>query len=131
MTFHAMFSRARLPTNYAAATSRGMMLLQATTMDTSRLPSSDALTDLCRRWRIREPSVFGSVARGSSRIDSDVDLLVTFDPDAPWSTLDIVDLREELASLFGRNVDLVEERAIRNPYRKAAILCDKSVLYVG
>ena len=71
------------------------------------------------------------MARGSSRIDSDVDLLVTFDPDAPWSTLDIVDLREELASLFGRNVDLVEERAIRNPYRKAAILRDTSVLYVG
>jgi len=59
--------------------------------------------DLCRRWRIRELSVFGSVARGSSRIDSDVDLLVTFDPDAPWSTLDIVDLREELASLVARS----------------------------
>ena len=100
-------------------------------MDTSHLPSGDALTDLCRRWQIRELSVFGSVARGSSRIDSDVDLLVTFEPDAPWSTLDIVDLREELASLFGRHVDLVEEKAIRNPYRKASILRDKSVLYVA
>lgn len=112
-------------------TSRGMMMLQAIAMDTSRLPSGDALTDLCRRWRIRELSVFGSVARASSRIDSDVDLLVTFDPDAPWSTLDIVDLREELASLFGRNVDLVEERAIRNPHRRASILRDKSVLYAA
>ena len=108
-----------------------MMMLQAIAMDTRHLPSSEALTELCRRWRIRELSVFGSVARGSSRIDSDVDLLVTFDLDAPWSTLDIVDLREELASLFGRNVDLVEERAIRNPYRKASILRDKSVLYVA
>ena len=100
-------------------------------MVTIHLPSPEALTDLCRRWRIRELSVFGSVARGSSRVDSDVDLLVTFDPDAPWSTLDIVDLRQELASLFGRNVDLVEERAIRNPYRKASILRDKSVLYAA
>ncbi len=106
-------------------------MLRAIPMDTIHLPPRDALTDLCRRWRIRELSVFGSVARASSRIDSDVDLLVTFDPDAPWSTLDIVDLREELASLFGRNVDLVEERAIRNPYRKASILRDKSVLYAA
>jgi uncharacterized protein len=100
-------------------------------MDTIQLPSRESLTGLCRRWRIRELSVFGSVARASGRVDSDVDLLVTFDPDAPWSTLDIVDLREELASLFGRNVDLVEERAIRNPYRKASILRDKSVLYAA
>jgi len=100
-------------------------------MDTFHLPSRESLAGLCRRWRILELSVFGSVARGSERMDSDVDLLVTFDPDAPWSTLDIVDLREELASLFGRNVDLVEERAIRNPYRKASILRDKSVLYAA
>lgn len=100
-------------------------------MDTIHLPSRETLAALCRRWRIRELSVFGSVARGSYRADSDVDLLVVFDPDAPWSTLDIVDLREELADLFGRNVDLVEERAIRNPYRKASILRDKSVLYAA
>ena len=62
-------------------------------------------------------------------MDSDVDLLVTFRPDAPWSTLDLVDLREELVNLFGRNVDLIEEKAIRNPWRKASILRDKSVLY--
>jgi uncharacterized protein len=100
-------------------------------MDTIHLPSQETLAGLCRRWRIQELSVFGSVARGSSRVDSDVDLLVTFDPDAPWSTLDLVDLRQELASVFGRNVDLVEERAIRNPYRKPSILRDKSVLYAA
>lgn len=100
-------------------------------MNAIHLPSRQSLADLCRRWRILELSVFGSIARGSSRADSDVDLLVTFDPNAPWSTLDIVDLREELANLFGRNVDLVEERAIRNPYRKASALRDKSVLYAA
>src|SRR5271155_4046310 len=100
-------------------------------MDTIHLPSREALTDLCRRWRILELSVFGSVARGSSRADSDVDLLVTFRPDAPWSTLDLVDLREELEKLFDRRIDLIEEKAIRNPYRKASILRDKSVLYAA
>ena len=98
-------------------------------MDTFQSPSREALSDLCHRWLISDLSVFGSVARGSSRADSDIDLLVTFRPDAPWSTLDLVDLREELMKLFGRNVDLVEEKVIRNPYRRQSILRDKSVLY--
>ncbi len=78
-----------------------------------------------------ELAVFGSVARGTSRPDSDVDLLVRFQPGAPWSTLDLVDLREELVGLFGRRIDLVEESAVRNPYRRASILRDKSVLYAA
>lgn len=98
-------------------------------MDTISFPPSDAVAQLCRRWQIAELSLFGSVARGTAHADSDVDLLVTFERDAPWGTLDLVDLREELASLFGRSVDLIEERAIRNPYRRTAILRDKSVLY--
>jgi predicted nucleotidyltransferase len=89
------------------------------------------LADVCRRWRVSELAVFGSVARGASRPDSDVDLLVSFQSDSPWSSLDLVDLREELAGLFGRRVDLVEESAIRNPYRRASILRDKSVLYAA
>jgi predicted nucleotidyltransferase len=52
-----------------------------------------------------------------------------FVPRRPGSTLDLVDLREELMTLFGRNVDLVEEKVIRNPYRRQSILRDKSVLY--
>ena len=100
-------------------------------MDSLDLPARRALIDLCRRWQISELAVFGSVARGSARADSDIDLLVTFSPDAPWDALDVVDLRAELAELFGRAVDLIEEKAIRNPYRRASILRDKSVLYAA
>jgi predicted nucleotidyltransferase len=100
-------------------------------MDSLNLPARRALVGLCRRWQISELAVFGSVARGSERADSDVDLLVTFAPDAPWDALDMVDLRAELADLFGRAVDLIEEKAIRNPYRRASILRDKSVLYAA
>jgi predicted nucleotidyltransferase len=107
------------------------MTTRTNVMDTILPSSREALAELCRRWRILELSVFGSVARDSSRADSDVDLLVTFRSDAPWSTLDLVDLREELANLFGRRVDLVEEKAIRNPYRRASILRDKSILYAA
>jgi predicted nucleotidyltransferase len=95
------------------------------------LQAQPALIDLCRRWQIAELAVFGSVARGSNRVDSDLDLLVTFAPDAPWDALDIVELRTELAGFFGQAVDLVEEKAIRNPYRRASILRDKSVLYAA
>ena len=65
-------------------------------MDSLNPLAREALTDLCRQWQVMELAVFGSVARGSSRPDSDIDLLVTFCPDAPWNMLDIVDLRRSL-----------------------------------
>ena len=100
-------------------------------VDTVLMPSRDQLAELCRRWKVVELAVFGSAARGDAGPQSDVDLLVTFEADADWSALDIVDMRSELAALFGRTVDLVEERALRNPYRKQSILRDKSVVYAA
>jgi uncharacterized protein len=55
-----------------------------------------AVADLCRRWRGRELSLFGSVLRDDFRPDSDLDFLVTFAEDAPWSLLDLVTMREQL-----------------------------------
>jgi len=94
-------------------------------------PAPDQVAALCRRWRVRELSLFGSVARGEARPDSDVDVLVTFEPDAGWSLLDLTEMREELKTLFGRDVDLVEEPALRNPFRRRAILRDKRVLHAA
>lgn len=70
------------------------------------------LKEACRRWKIAELDVFGSVARGDAQIGSDVDLLVTFLPDAEWSLLDHVSIENELSALFGRRVDLVTRRAV-------------------
>ena len=50
------------------------------------------------------------------RADSDVDVVVTFDPDSSWDMFDIVTMREELGGMFGRPIDLIEEAAVRNPY---------------
>lgn len=91
----------------------------------------DQVAALCRRWQVRELSLFGSVARGEARPDSDVDVLVIFEPDANWSLLDLTEMQEELAVLFGREVDLVEEEALRNPFRRRAILRDKRVLHAA
>jgi uncharacterized protein len=89
------------------------------------------IADFCRRWKVTELSFFGSVMRDDFRPDSDVDVLVTFDPDAGWSLFDLVTMQEELASIVGRKVDLLEEAALRNPYRRSTILRSKHILYAS
>ena len=89
------------------------------------------IAEFCRKWRIAEFALFGSVLRDDFRPDSDVDVLVTFDPDAGWSLFDLVDMQEELTTLFGRHVDLVEADRIRNPFRRHAILRSKEVIHAA
>jgi len=89
----------------------------------------EVIAAFCRRWRIAELSFFGSVLRHDFEPHSDVDLLVSFEEGADWSLFDLVTMREELASILGRPVDLVEQAALRNPYRRAAIVNSKQVVY--
>ncbi len=93
--------------------------------------SDDRIADFCRRWKITEMSLFGSVVREDFRPDSDIDVLVSFDAGAGWSLLDVVTIKEELTALLGRPVDLIEESALRNPYRRAAILESRQVVYAA
>ena len=95
------------------------------------VPSPEQLKALCSRWKIRELSLFGSQARREAAPDSDVDLLVEYEPAADWSFLGTVRLRAELAELFGRPVDLVRERNVTNPYRLASIWRDRRQLYAS
>jgi predicted nucleotidyltransferase len=86
---------------------------------------NEQLDKFCRRWRITELRVFGSALRDDFRPDSDLDLLVTFAPDAEWSLLDHVAMEEEISGILGRKVDLVSQRAIErssNWIRRKAIL---------
>ena len=96
-----------------------------------RLPSTESLSTLCRRWQIKELSFFGSLARGEAGPTSDADILVTFQPGEHWDLWDMVDLRDQLAHLFGRSVDVVVENDIRNPIRRRSILRDKRRLYAA
>jgi hypothetical protein len=92
------------------------------------------LGEWCRRWRVRELALFGSVLRGDFRPDSDIDVLVTFEPNDPWSVWDIGDMRDELSRLFGRPVDLVERAAVEqspNPIRRRHILENHRVVYAA
>ena len=83
------------------------------------------LTAFCRRWKVRELAVFGSALREDFGPESDVDLLVTFEPSANWGLLEQTAMESELAGLLGRKVDLVSRRAIErsaNWIRRKAIL---------
>jgi predicted nucleotidyltransferase len=72
----------------------------------------DQIAELCRRYGIAELSVFGSVARGDDRPDSDVDLLYVSESDSKSSLWELWDLRDELAQLLGRKVDLVPKNSL-------------------
>ena len=89
------------------------------------------IAEFCRKWRIAEFALFGSVLRDDFRPDSDVDVLVSFHPDAPWSLFDFVDMQEELKVLFGRDVNLVEAEGLRNPFRRRSILRSKEVIHAA
>ena len=91
----------------------------------------DRLAGFCRRWRISELSLFGSVLRDDFRPESDVDVLVTFEPEAPWSLWDLSAMRQELQEIFGRDVDLVEKKELRNPFRRQAILSSQRLIYAA
>ena len=65
------------------------------------------IADFCRRHHVRKLALFGSVLRDDFRPDSDIDVLVTFEAGARHSLFDLVDMREELKEVFGREVDLV------------------------
>ncbi|MBS1846819.1 MAG: nucleotidyltransferase family protein [Actinobacteria bacterium] len=77
---------------------------------------SDALSRICERYGIAELSVFGSVARGTVRRDSDVDLLYVLAPGRHLG-FSINDLEDELSKLFGRRVDLVARSALHRMIR--------------
>jgi uncharacterized protein len=91
--------------------------------------AEDRIAAFCRQWRVRELALFGSVLRDDFGPQSDVDVLVSFEPDAGWSLWDLGLMREELSALFGREVDLVEKEALRNPFRRHEILTTCQVIY--
>jgi len=62
---------------------------------------------------------------------SDVDVPVSFHPAATWSLRDLTTMEDELTTLLGRPVDLVEKEGLRNPFRRHHILSGRKVIYVA
>jgi hypothetical protein len=91
----------------------------------------ERIRDFCRKWKVKELSLFGSVLHDGFRRDSDVDVLVEFSDDAPWDLWDLAAMQTELAAIFGRDVDLVEKQGLRNPFRRRSILNAREIVYAG
>jgi predicted nucleotidyltransferase len=87
------------------------------------------LAEVCQRFGVSELAVFGSVARGDARPDSDVDLLFTLAPGARLGFA-LFDLERELTELFGRDVDLLSKGSIHRLLRDA-VLAEARVLYAA
>ncbi len=88
----------------------------------------------CRRWGIIELSLFGSVLGGDFGPQSDVDVLATFAPDAQRSLFDYAAMRDELAAIVGRPVDLVNREAVEkagNQLRRRSILESAELVYAA
>ena len=91
-----------------------------------------AIEELCRQHGVRRLEVFGSILRDDFSNDrSDVDVLVEFGEHTANSFSNFLDLKESLEALFGRSVDLVELRAIRNKRLRYYIEQSKSPVYVA
>jgi predicted nucleotidyltransferase len=88
------------------------------------------LADLCRRYRVRELSLFGSAARGEMRRDSDIDMLVEFLPDAGIDLVDYAGLMLDLSHLLGRKVDLVSKNGLK-PLIRTSVLEEARLLYAA
>jgi uncharacterized protein len=82
----------------------------------------DALASICQRYNIRRLSLFGSTLKGSDRPDSDIDLLVDFQPGAKPSLLTMASIEIEMSSLLGgRKVDLRTAEDLSRYFREEVV----------
>ncbi len=90
----------------------------------------DRVAELCRKYGVKKLSLFGSAARGDMTPESDVDLMVEFEPGSRTSLWDLPAMQQAFSALFGdRSVDLVPPDVLKNPFRRKAILPELKVLY--
>lgn len=91
------------------------------------------IAEFCKRWNISEFAIFGSALRDDFRPESDIDVLVSFAPQAPVTLFDMAHMQDELKDIFKRDVDLVSKRGLensRNYLRRKQILESAQVIHV-
>jgi len=96
-------------------------------MEKRRLPK-DKLEDFCRRHHIRKLSLFGSYLRGENQPDSDIDILVEFDPNHIPGLIRLAGMEIELSGLIGRKADLRTAQNL-SPHFRQEVLAMAEVQY--
>jgi predicted nucleotidyltransferase len=94
-----------------------------------RIPRKQ-LAELCRRYHVRRLALFGSVLRDDFRPDSDVDVLVMFEPDTRIGFMALGQMKRELSGLFQRPVDLVPQDGLK-PVIREAVLSSAEEVYAA
>ena len=92
------------------------------------------IADFCRRWKITEFALFGSVLSRDFRPKSDVDVMVSFAPDARWGLHALYQMEEELRALYGREVHLITRASLEqsgNYIRRNDILSHLEVIHAA
>jgi predicted nucleotidyltransferase len=88
------------------------------------------IAEFCRRHRIHRLSLFGSIVRDDFRPDSDIDVLVEFEPEATVGLIRFAGIERELSDLVGRKVDLNTPNML-SPYFRDEVLAEAEVRYVA
>ncbi|MBK8907326.1 MAG: nucleotidyltransferase domain-containing protein [Rhodospirillales bacterium] len=92
----------------------------------------DDIAQLCRRFHVHRLELFGSAARETDfdAESSDVDLLIDYEPEhAPPSLSEYPALRDALATMFARPVDLLMSSCVRNPFVREHINRSRKTIY--
>ncbi len=90
----------------------------------------ESIAEVCRRYQVRELSVFGSAVRGELRPDSDIDLLVEFEPGTRVGFLRLAEIAEAFGEVLGREVDLVPKDGLK-PLVRPYVLGEARLLYAA
>ena len=94
----------------------------------------EIIADFCQKWKISKLSAFGSIVREELQPESDIDLLVTFSDNADWTMFDHFNMEEELSQILGREVDLVNIKALeenQNPIYQKEIMNSARQIYAA
>lgn len=90
----------------------------------------DRIRNLCAKHKVNKLFVFGSVLKDTFNKESDIDLVVDFAGVDLYEYADnYFDFKDQLEAIFNRPVDLLEQKAIKNPYLKKQIDSEKQLIY--
>jgi uncharacterized protein len=109
-------------------------MLQNLTLEKRLGVSGTSLIEFCHQWHITEMALFGSVLRDDFNLESDIDLLVSFDPTFRRGLTETIEIKSQLQQLLGRKVDLIIRKALErseNIPRRDRIINSAQVIYAA
>ncbi len=89
------------------------------------------LIEIAKKYNVKELYFFGSILTDNFSDTSDIDILISFNDNSDIGLFELFDFKDELQSLYQREIDLIEKEGLRNPYRKKSILESARLIYAA